>query len=111
MSKIKRKLHTLKLSVDYCFDVTEGLKNFEIRKNDRDFKVDDFIEFIPVNAFGQTIEDTYGFSNRLYRITYILDNSNYLKKGYVALGIKETNDIVLVCADERAYAIGSIKNE
>ena len=109
MKKIKSKLHTLKLSVDYCFDVSIGLKNFEIRKNDRDFKVGDYIEFLPVNAFGQTIEDDYNFSNKLYKITYILDNSTYLKKGYVALGIKEIKDEIILYSGEEV--VGYIKDE
>ncbi len=35
--------HELKLSPKYFNDVEKGLKNFEIRKNDRDFKVGDIL--------------------------------------------------------------------
>ena len=39
------KTHELKLDINYFEDVKSGLKNFEIRKNDRDFQVGDILEF------------------------------------------------------------------
>ncbi|WP_282798853.1 DUF3850 domain-containing protein [Lactococcus lactis] len=38
------KTHELKLDIKYFNDVESGKKNFEIRKNDRDFKVGDILE-------------------------------------------------------------------
>lgn len=38
------KTHELKLDVKYFEDVKSGKKNFEIRKNDRDFQVGDVLE-------------------------------------------------------------------
>ena len=38
------KIHELKLDTRYFEDVKSGLKNFEIRKNDRDFKVGDILK-------------------------------------------------------------------
>ncbi len=38
------KTHELKLDINYFEDVKSGLKNFEIRKNDRDFQVGDILE-------------------------------------------------------------------
>lgn len=37
------KIHELKLDTEYFDDVKSGLKTFEIRKNDRDFKVGDVL--------------------------------------------------------------------
>ncbi|KXT63177.1 DUF3850 domain-containing protein [Lactococcus sp. DD01] len=37
------KTHELKLDVKYFDEVKNGTKNFEIRKNDRDFKVGDIL--------------------------------------------------------------------
>ena len=37
-------IHKLKLSADYYDDSASGVKTFEIRKNDRNFKVGDIIE-------------------------------------------------------------------
>ncbi|WP_285046665.1 DUF3850 domain-containing protein [Lactococcus petauri] len=38
------KTHELKLDIKYFDEVKNGTKNFEIRKNDRDFKVGDILE-------------------------------------------------------------------
>lgn len=38
------KTHELKLDIKYFDDVKTGKKNFEIRKNDRDFQVGDTLE-------------------------------------------------------------------
>lgn len=38
------KIHELKLDIKYFDEVKRGKKNFEIRKNDRDFMVGDILE-------------------------------------------------------------------
>ncbi|WP_339012617.1 DUF3850 domain-containing protein [Lactococcus garvieae] len=38
------KIHELKLDIKYFEDVKSGKKNFEIRKNDRDFQIGDVLE-------------------------------------------------------------------
>lgn len=83
------KTHELKLNIAFCDAVLKGLKTFEIRKNDRDFKMGDLIEFKPVNNDGE--EGYHKVQNRTYKITYILDNWG-LKEGYVALAINEIKD-------------------
>jgi len=45
------KTHELKLDIKYFDDVKSGKKNFEIRKNDRDFKVGDILELKKVSWF------------------------------------------------------------
>ena len=37
------KVRELKLNTEYYDDVKKGLKTFEVRKNDRDFKVGDIL--------------------------------------------------------------------
>lgn len=37
------RIHELKITEPYFSDVAFGSKNFEIRKNDRDFKVGDIL--------------------------------------------------------------------
>lgn len=38
------KIHELKLDIKYFDDVKNGNKNFEIRKNDRDYQIGDILE-------------------------------------------------------------------
>lgn len=65
------KVHKLKLRIEYCDDVLKGNKTFEVRKNDRDFKVGDLIMFTPVDL---TSECEHQISDELFVITYILSN-------------------------------------
>lgn len=83
------KIHKLKLDIAFCDAVLNGLKTFEIRKNDRDFQIGDHIKFIPVDALGTC---KHNIIKKEYEITYVL-NGWGLKDNYVALAIrKETDD-------------------
>ncbi len=76
-------VHELKIWPRYFDAVDSGVKTFEVRKNDRNFKVGDILclqEYLFM--FGR-------YTGRCIRVsvTYILDDSEYLKDGYVILGI------------------------
>lgn len=77
------KLHKLKIVDPYFTDVFNGVKTFEVRKNDRDFEVGDIVRLILVEA-GKI---TPFYIER--EITYILDNPDYCKEGYVIFGISK----------------------
>ena len=82
------KIHVLKLHEKYYFDSLTNCKTFEIRKNDRDFKVGDILKLVRViNSGGDG--RLYVTSQAHYKqITYILDNPEYLQDGYVCLGLQ-----------------------
>ncbi|MEY8346445.1 ASCH/PUA domain-containing protein [Niallia circulans] len=74
--------HHLKIQPEYFESVSKGIKSFEIRKNDRNYKVGDVLllqEYIPSEA---------KFTGRVLdrKITYITDYAQ--QKGYVVMGIK-----------------------
>jgi hypothetical protein len=76
--------HDLKSWPEYFQAVRAGLKLFELRNNDRDFKVGDTVvlwEYIPETATltGQTI---------VTKITYVLTGGVWLTPGYCAFGIE-----------------------
>lgn len=76
------KIHELKILPKYYQAVLECRKNFEVRKNDRDFKIGDELylkEWDGEKYTGRSIYRT---------ITYILKDSNYVKDDYVILSIK-----------------------
>ena len=76
----KPKVHALKTLQPYFDAVESGVKTFEIRKNDRDFKVGDGLilrEFDGERYTGRLISR---------KITYMTDYEQ--KPGYVVLGIK-----------------------
>lgn len=75
-------VHRLKIKPEYFTDVTDGKKTFELRKNDRDFKVGDTLILQEYN------EDYTGRATKV-KVTYMLKGGNYgLDKDYVILGIK-----------------------
>ena len=85
------KTHKLKLNIDFCDDVLSGRKNFEIRKNDRDYQKGDHIKFIPIdNIYGTMEICKHDISKKEYEITYVLSGW-YLENGYVALAIREVS--------------------
>jgi hypothetical protein len=77
--------HCLKTINPYFNDVKSGNKTFEIRKNDRDFKVGDLLLLQEYHRGEFTGEAFWRV------ITYVLSDAEQfgLKDGYVILGIKE----------------------
>lgn len=76
------KTHRLKTIDPYFDEVRQGVKNFEVRLNDRDFKVGDEVHLLEYDP------KTSEYSGREVRveITYILKNYEAIKPGYVVFG-------------------------
>lgn len=74
------KIHELKILPEYFDLVRMDIKNFEVRKNDRDFKIGDTLELREWNG------TEYTGRNQRREIGYILDNPDYCKEGYVIIG-------------------------
>ena len=75
-------IHNLKCWPEFFWPVMRGEKPFEIRKNDRDFKVGDCLalrEYDPAT-------EVYSGLNGLFTITYITDFKQL--EGYVVMSIK-----------------------
>lgn len=83
---MKKKTHKLKTWSVYFKEVKKGNKTFEVRKNDRDFKVGDLLcleEYYPES-------DYYTGSEYWAKITYILEGGCFgIEKGFVVLGMKK----------------------
>lgn len=78
-----RTLHQLKILPRYYKKVGSGEKTFEIRKDDRGFKVGDLLELCEFED-GQYTGNSY-----LTEITYIHYGGEYgLEEGYCILSIK-----------------------
>lgn len=76
------KTHNLKILPEHFANVVSGVKTFEVRFNDRDYKVGDLVllrEFDNGEYTGREI---------VQEICYILDNPSYCKKDFVILGIR-----------------------
>lgn len=95
-------VHQLKCASNYFEDVITGRKTFEVRKNDRDFRVGDFIalnELTP-HECNEKKEHLETGKSALFHIHYILDDPEYVKEGYVILGIEACDVTILGIACE-----------
>jgi ASC-1-like (ASCH) protein len=75
-------VHNLKTLPKYFIEVKLGKKPFEVRRNDRNFKVGDTLIL-------QENDPETGYTGRQLTciVTYILDELEYVREGYVVLGI------------------------
>ena len=71
-----------------------GAKTFEIRKNDRGYRVGDKIVFDVVSNEGISIGAAarHPLNGQTYRIDYILDDFEGLAQKYVAFAISKENE-------------------
>jgi hypothetical protein len=84
MSEIK--IHELKTVQPYFDHVSSGRKNFDLRKNDRDFRVGDVLALKEYNSHTQV----YSGRQINKRVTYVLDDTNFgLSFGFVILGLDD----------------------
>lgn len=73
-------VHELKILPEYFSAIVSGEKRFEIRKNDRNYKVGDILRLMKYEA------DNFTGDVHVSEITYITDFAQ--QDGYVVLGIK-----------------------
>ena len=81
--------HYLKILPEYFDAVLSGKKTFEVRYNDRDFKEGDLLILEEYSVF----DFLYTGRTVCVKVTYILDNPDFVKKGYVILGIKKVEEM------------------
>lgn len=83
-----QKIHIIKTLPEYYKASADGIKKFELRKNDRDYRPGDILVL-------KEWETATGYSGRGSRaeITYIITESEYLAPGYAALGIEIIEDL------------------
>jgi hypothetical protein len=79
-------IHQLKIKLEYLTHIEEGKKTFEVRLNDRDYQVGDFIQFLP------TDNQIYNSSSPYFEITYVHHGLG-MQPHYVILGIKPKDTI------------------
>ena len=100
-------IHQLKQSAKYFKDVISIKKTFEVRKNDRNFKVGDFLALNELDEAGKETGKC-----ALFRVEYILDEPEYCKEGYVTLSIKPCKVCISTEAqilDEKIPEVSALK--
>lgn len=84
------KLHDLKILKEYFDAKLAGIKPFEIRYNDRDFQVGDYLRLREIVPIPDTSPVMYEYTGRVLitEVLYILKGVG-LQDGYVALGERQ----------------------
>ncbi len=81
----KRTVHNLKLWSEFYNEVANGNKTFEVRKNDRGYKVGDTLilkEYCPTNK-------AYTGKELSRKVNYILKGGDFgIEKGFVVMGLR-----------------------
>lgn len=80
---METQTHELKTWSEYFFAVATGMKTFEVRKADRDFRFGDTLILKEYNP-----DTGYTGDECTKTITYILSDPQFVKEGYVILGIQ-----------------------
>ena len=77
-------VHQLKTWVEYFEPIWDDEKKFEIRRNDRNFKVGDILYLMELDI------DTHEYTGRMIQaeISYILELFHGLTDGFVAISLK-----------------------
>lgn len=102
------KTHKLKIFPEYFNAVKVGTKTFEIRKNDRRFKVGDVLI---LKEYG-ICEGVKGYSGKKItkEVTYILEGGQYgLEEGYVILALGEYKEMGSI-TDKEIDAFGKFSD-
>lgn len=73
--------HYVKINRNYFDRIYDGVKTFEVRFNDRDYQVGDFLKFTIINIDGSS-----GSTVLSYKIVYVHSGLG-MQDGFVILGI------------------------
>lgn len=79
------KVHNLKTERALFKDMKSGIKQFDVRKNDRNFEVGDTLILEEFDPDTKTYKP--GWIPKL--VIYKLDDPRFVKEGFVILGLKD----------------------
>lgn len=85
--------HELRLNRKYFDAVKNGIKSFEVRKDDRDFMIGDTLYLYETDDFGEYVITAVGLRVNPIKaiVTYILTHDDFpdgVPEGYVVMSIK-----------------------
>ena len=82
--------HNIRIQKRYADAVVSGDKTFEVRYNDRRYKVGDTVKFSAVDDFGNPVPNE--IETKTYRITYVLPDFYSVRKGWCVFSIREVSE-------------------
>lgn len=93
--------HVLKIQTQYFNDIILGIKRFEVRKNDRNYQIGDYLELHelakeqPFAHMGSQRSEINSYTGRVItvKVLYILKDFSGLVKNYVVMTIARIKTI------------------
>ena len=82
----RQKVHQIRLAKSYFDDVANGIKTFELRKNDRGYKVGDILEMM------ESVEGKNTGRTVKALVTYMLEEYTGIEDGYCIMAIKKMEE-------------------
>lgn len=76
-------IHDLKIERSYLLEIIEGRKTFEIRKNDRDYHIGDYLDLREYDA----ATCLYGSLNAVVYVTSSCSDERFVKDVFVVMSI------------------------
>lgn len=84
---MERKVHEIKIAPRFFADAAAGLKGFELRKNDRDYHVGDFLKMMEYER------GKYTGRFVVVEVTYMLEGYAGLVEGFCIMQTKVVEDL------------------
>lgn len=76
------RTHDLKTIQPYFDALKDGSKRFEIRKNDRNFEIGDYLHLQEYDT-----EKGYSGKDLFFKVSFILDDETFMQSGYVCMSL------------------------
>ena len=104
---METKIHFLKTHQDVYIETFKGKKTFEIRNNDRDFKVGDYLYLRETREAVTEGLNEYTGNEMLVSVSFLLSGKQAekygLKLGYCAMSVIRMNTEVLIAIKSQMY--------
>ena len=88
--------HEIKILKHFADAVVSGVKTFEVRRNDRGYKVGDEIRFRAVDYVDGHIASPikHEINEKRYKVTYVLEEFVGIPKGFCIFSIEEVREMI-----------------
>lgn len=94
--------HKLKIIPKYFKEIVDGNKNFEVRKNDRNYKIGDTLILKEYDPIKKNFTGNYAKTT----VMYILKDKDFpigIKEGYCIMGIHLKDCVRSFCGSPKCY--------
>lgn len=101
-AEIKPVIHNLKTWTEFFSPIKLGFKRFEVRKNDRNFMIGDFVNLI---EYDKEKKEETGYQCT-FRIGYILHGGEFgIEKGFCVMQLDaiDERDLLFLSKTEKKY--------